>query len=913
MKNGNNNKPERWWFGSPFSNLMIAKKLLLVFLLISLLPLMLINVIDYQHSIKTVKQAVMYHLRVIAENKAGQIEAYIKARDRNIDILAGIPVVTRALEAFSSVYPQGIETSEYLAVDDVFRQFLTFYKETSGFYDLFLISPEGDVVFSVLHEDDFGTNLIHGKYRGSALATSFIKSREGAKTELSDFSYYSPTRAPAAFLTAPVFRGDEVVGVVALQYRAEEIYTLVQDYTGLGETGDIILAAREGGDAVILTPLRHDPGSAFPSKAPLDSPEDLPIQNAVNGGRGERVYVDQRGRKVLAAWLYLPSLRWGVVVKQDLDEIVASVHAQAKMKLLFSLLLGLVVLFVVLKLSKSITRPIIALTETTKDIIAEGNLDKKVNVETADEIGVLAQTFNQMVSERKAAEEKLRNLSLALEQSASILMITDRDAHINYVNKRFTEVTGYTRKEVIGKNLKILQSGKTPQTYYKKMWAAITAGYEWRGEVCNLKKNGELYWAANITTPIKDNAGEITHFLYTQEDITRRKQEEEKREHLEQQLRQAQRMEAVGQLTGGIAHDFNNLLGVILGNLELLREDLGEDVKAGNYLDNCIQCVQRGAALTGRLLAFSRKQILDPKPFVMNTLIREMDGLLRRTLGETIEIETVCAGGLWTCCADKPQVENALLNMAINARDAMPKGGKLTIETANIHLDEAYAESHVELTPGQYVMLAVTDTGTGMSKQVTERAFEPFYTTKGIGEGTGLGLSMIYGFAKQSHGHVNIYSEEGKGTTIKFYLPRYRGEAVKEEVAQEGRMGTLHEESILVVEDEHALLELYVIELGSLGYTVLSAKDGKTALEVFAENEGIDLLLTDVVLSGGMSGRDIAEELQKQSPNLKVVYMSGYTENAIVHNGRLGDNATLLRKPFTLADLERKLQAVLSS
>ena len=384
------------------------------------------------------------------------------------------------------------------------------------------------------------------------------------------------------------------------------------------------------------------------------------------------------------------------------------------------------------------------------------------------------------------------------------------------------------------------------------------------------------------------------------------------RRRMEHQLFQAQKMEAVGQLTGGIAHDFNNLLGVIMGNIELVKDSIEEsNPESIECLDDALESTRRGAALTSQLLAFSRKQMLDPELVDISRLIHDMHDLLQRSLGETIKIETIGAGGLWSCFIDKSQFENALLNLALNARDAMPEGGNMTIETANVYLDDAYVETQVELTEGQYVMLAVSDTGTGMSQETREHALEPFYTTKDAGRGTGMGLSMIHGFAKQSKGHVNIYSELGHGTTIKLYLPRYMGEAqarITTKISSSIRGG---DETILVVEDNPALLKLLTTQLHSLGYSVLSATNGDVALEVFTANPDIALLLSDVILPGGLSGRDVAAQIRQRQPDMKVLFMSGYTKNAIIHHGQLDSDALLLKKPFTKIDLAKKLRSVL--
>ncbi|MGE0725660.1 MAG: ATP-binding protein [Alphaproteobacteria bacterium] len=391
------------------------------------------------------------------------------------------------------------------------------------------------------------------------------------------------------------------------------------------------------------------------------------------------------------------------------------------------------------------------------------------------------------------------------------------------------------------------------------------------------------------------------------------REEASRREASEAQLRQAQKMEAIGRLTGGVAHDFNNLLTVVSGNLELAMRRLGDDVDARvrRGIAGAMDGASRAAALTHRLLAFARQQPLDPKATDVNRLVGGMSDLIRRTLGETIEIEVVLAGGLWPVRIDPPQLESTLLNLAVNARDAMPNGGRLTVETANAHLDDSYARAHDEVVAGQYVMIAVSDTGLGMSPEVVARAFEPFFTTKPKGSGTGLGLSQVYGFVKQSGGHVKVYSEVGRGTTVKVYLPRAAGaEAGEEEggpVAATGGEGAL----LLVVEDDPGVRMFSVEALRELGYDVVEAADAAAGLRMIDQEPRIVLIFTDVVLPGGMSGRDLAEEARRRRPDIKVVFTTGYTQNAIVHNGVLDPDVQFLGKPFTVAALGRKVEQAL--
>ncbi len=384
------------------------------------------------------------------------------------------------------------------------------------------------------------------------------------------------------------------------------------------------------------------------------------------------------------------------------------------------------------------------------------------------------------------------------------------------------------------------------------------------------------------------------------------------RSKAEEQLRQVQKMEAVGQLTGGIAHDFNNMLAIIMGGLSLLQRKLARgETDVGRFVDAAMDGAQRAATLTQRLLAFSRQQPLSPEPLLLNKLVAGMSELLERTLGEHVKVETVLAAGLWRVKADPAQLENAILNLAVNARDAMPGGGRLTIETLNAFVDDAYAQEYA-IEAGQYVLIAVGDTGEGMAPEVIARAFDPFFTTKGAGKGTGLGLSQVYGFVRQSGGHVKIYSEPGVGTSVKIYLPRLYGEDATTE--QTKRIVTIHRgrrsEVVLVVEDDERVRAVSVEALRELGYGVIEAACPSQALGMLEEGQQIALLFTDVVMPD-MSGRQLADHARAKRPNIKVLYTTGYTRNAIVHNGMLDPDTNLLTKPFSIEELAAKVRKIL--
>ncbi|ULO25058.1 CHASE3 domain-containing protein [Methylocystis sp. SB2] len=393
-------------------------------------------------------------------------------------------------------------------------------------------------------------------------------------------------------------------------------------------------------------------------------------------------------------------------------------------------------------------------------------------------------------------------------------------------------------------------------------------------------------------------------------------EQSERRERVESQLRQAQKMQAVGQLTGGLAHDFNNMLAVIVGCLNLLKRKMARgEIDKDSLIDKAMECVDRAAALTHRLLAFSRQQPLTPQTVDANKLVGGMAEMIRRTLGESISVETVLASGVWRIHVDPNQLESAILNLAVNARDAMNDEGKVTIETSNAYIDDNYAREHAEVKEGQYVLVAVSDSGTGMPPEIIAQAFEPFFTTKGPGKGTGLGLSQVFGFVKQSGGHIKIYSEIGQGTTVKIYLPRFVGEG---EVAGPRREPSAAgmafrgspETLILVVEDEDRMRSIAVAMFQDLGYSVLAAGSAVEALALINANPDIDLLFTDIVMPD-MNGRALAEEALRRRPDLKVVFTTGFSRNAVIHNGVLDRGVNFLPKPFSIEQLAQKVGAVL--
>lgn len=427
-----------------------------------------------------------------------------------------------------------------------------------------------------------------------------------------------------------------------------------------------------------------------------------------------------------------------------------------------------------------------------------------------------------------------------------------------------------------------------------------------------VRKDGTPFWAHVVIDAIRDDDGKLVGFAKVTRDITERREAEVALQAAQATVIRSQKLEAIGQLTGGIAHDFNNLLQVISGNLQLLSKDIAGNPRAETRVQSALAGVARGSKLASQLLAFARRQPLEPRVVNVGRLIKGMDELLRRALGGEIEIETVIAGGLWNSLIDPDQLENAILNLAINARDAMNGEGQLTIEASNAFLDDEYVRQYEDLTAGQYVMIAVTDTGIGIPSDILERVYEPFFTTKAEDKGTGLGLAMVYGFVKQSGGHVKIYSEVGSGTTVKLYFKR---EVASEDTlvgSPSGEVAGGHE-AVLVVEDDDEVREVAVSMLTDLGYRVVKARDAASALVIIDSGIPIDLIFTDVMMPGTLRSPELARKAKERLPNVAVLFTSGYTQNAIVHGGRLDPGVELLAKPYTREALARKVRHVLTN
>jgi len=521
------------------------------------------------------------------------------------------------------------------------------------------------------------------------------------------------------------------------------------------------------------------------------------------------------------------------------------------------------------------------------------------NVYLVDHSKVIQCNIRDITAQKRAKAERKRFMA-AIGQVAEAIFMTDDQGNIQFVNPAFERMSGYSREESVGRNPCFLKSGEQSDQFYKDLWDTISDGRTWAGRIVDKSRDGTLYTLNTSISPVRDAAGRIVNYVAVQRDIT-----EDLR--LEAQFQQAQKLEAVGLLAGGVAHDFNNILSVILGYAELALRSVDPDQPLHEYLDEIYKAAIRSADITRQLLTFARKQTIMPVVLNLNQNAESMLNMLRRLLGEDIELIWRPEVDLGPVKMDPSQVDQILANLCVNARDAIADVGKVTIETRNVVIDEAYCAHHAGFVAGEYVMLAVSDDGCGMDKKTLSQIFEPFFTSKGAGQGTGLGLSTVYGIVKQNNGFINVFSEPDNGTTFKIYLPRYKGHTIDTQQDSAEGIPLGNGETVLVVEDESAILNVSKIMLENLGYRVLAADTPGVAIELARKCASeIRLAITDVIMPE-MNGRDLADRLQSLIPGLKILFMSGYTANVIASRGVLDEGVDYIPKPFSIKELAVKV------
>lgn len=764
----------------------ISRKLLAWFLITSLFPLAIYGLANISSAINIVKSEVINRLIISTDDKVEHIRTYFLEIERNVTSLARSTTIIDTLKEFKTLFEKGKMVSSdnvlfsynYDTIEKGFGLFYAPGKGSTRYYDLFLISPEGDVVYTATKGNYFGTNLKTGLYKDSELAQVFKRAKTLLETNISDYKYYAPSRELAAFVAAPVLSEGEFIGVIAIQIDNEDINKIVNDYTGLGQTGETVTASREGDVAVFAMPLRHDPEAASRRRIPLGSLEKLPILAAVNGKKGKGLSVDYRGKEILAVWRYLPSIRWGVVVKIDTKEAFAPIAKLKQWSLFVGFMTTIGVVVVVLFVSRSISRPIIQLTESTK-IIGRGKLHHKVEVVSHDEIGQLADSFNEMtgrlrdaylrqeeinaslqieIDERKLAEAKIQQLFYAVEQSPSAVVITDLAGNIEYVNKKFSQLTGYTSEEAIGQNSRMLKAGNTSPEIYKELWKTITSGKEWHGIFCNKKKSGELFWESASIAPVKGQDGTTTHYIAHKVDITEKREADELMKHMMEDVQRSNK--ELEQFAYVASHDLQEPLRMVASYMQLLKRRYADklDNDAKDFINYAVDGSKRMQALIQDLLAYSRVGS-QGKEF-KSVDIEEVLERTIRNLGISIKDSraVVTYDPMPTVFADGPQLAQLFQNLLSNAVK---------------YCNEDFPRIHVSAKQNKKdVTFSVTDNGIGIDSQYYERIFTIFQRLHGKNEysGTGIGLAICKKIVERHNGTIWVESLPGEGSIFYFTI-----------------------------------------------------------------------------------------------------------------------------------------------
>jgi PAS domain S-box-containing protein len=893
--------------GSPLTRRLIA-----VMASLAVAPVVVGLVVGYGQARRALREEAFSHLESLASAKAQGIEMALSERQGDAVAVALRPWVRRD----AVVLVAGADAAAAAAArTDLLRSLklvLQVYEQYSG---AVLVAPgSGRVLASA---GSLGPQAV----AQMALEAARLGRVTVGRPVMTDVCLDPERKRPVLDVLAAVptpERDDPQAPVVALLVLRVDldhgIYPFLDDRTGMGQTGEIVLVNENG---LVIKDLRHDP------KALLNKTlSALPAYRAARGQTGAVEALDYRGVPVLAAHRPIESAHWGLVVKEDRREAFALLGRLAWGFTALALVAAGVAAATAYWLACDTAAPIVELARAAERLAA-GDLGARVATRNHDEIGTLSSGFNRMAERVSAAqtrlesvvEERTAELRRTYEQLELVLssaQVTTWETMLTSGEFRFSDswaaMLGYAPGELPFRTDTFwsrVHPDDRPMVTEARNAHLDGRRSHYEAEFRMQHRDGEWRWVyARGHVVERDECGQPLRVMGVSIDVTDRRA-------LEERITRSSRLESIGTLAGGVAHDFNNLLTGIGGFAELARDAVADRADVVDDLTQVMELSGRAAALTRQLLAFSRRQTLEPSVLNVNDLVANMAKLLARLLGETVRLDFVPEADLGSTYADPAQIEQVVMNLAVNARDAMPEGGNLTVETQNVVLDRAYAATHTEVTDGPYVMIAVTDTGQGMDSATLERIFEPFFTTKAPGHGTGLGLSVVHGIVKQHNGHITCYSEAGKGTTFKVYLPRVDATAAEAAAEPLRDLRARHAEQLLLVEDEEHVRRVAQRMLETAGYTVLPAGTRAEAEALFAEHAAqIALLVTDVVMPEG-SGKDLFLRLSERRPDLRVLYMSGYTVNAIAHHGVLDPGTHFLQKPFTPEAIARKVREAL--
>jgi len=823
----------------------------------------------------TVERDVRNQLRTIADIKVKELSMW---RSSQLGEARAIVADRMALTVIRRVLAGDASAPDRAAVS-AWMEALT---KDLRYADVLLLDRQGKPVLSVGQR--FGSDEHLRRIAEEMLQASDVVLR--------DFHRDTPSGAVHLGLNLPLRLAPDAAafGVLTLGIDPETyLYPLLETWPVRSASGETVLVRRDGNEAVFLNRLIGRGNSAVNFRIPMSRTDVLAVK-AVGGKEGNIRALDANGLPLVAAVRRVPDTPWYLIAKLNEDEVQAPIRRR-------SLMLGLGAVSLILVLGA-----IIVLWWRRQQLQFyreryEAEIERRAVEERA----------------ARALQESESRFRAIFEQAAIGMADSSLDARFIRLNQRFCEIMGYSREELLGLTFRQI-THPDDLARDEQIVAQLLRGDlgSFAVEKRYLRKDGGVVWANLMLSLHRSASGDPLHFVAIVEDITLQKRAEEERRNLERQLQQAQKMESVGRLAGGVAHDFNNHLMVINGYCAMLLDEMGPADPLREPVDEILLAGHRAAALTRQLLAFSRKQVAEPCVISLNDVVADARKMLSRLIGDDVEIITHLDADLGSVVADPSQMNQVLMNLAVNARDAMPDGGRIIMETMNTDIDEGYAAQHAGVKAGPYVLLSITDTGAGMTQVVVQHIFDPFFTTKDIGAGTGLGLSTVYGIVKQAGGWIWVYSEPGKGSTFKVYLPRTGGapEPLPAPVsAAETPRGT---ETVLVVEDQPEVRKLTLAMLESQGYRLLEAASGSEALSLSERYpEPIHLLITDVVMPG-MTGKELATRLLALRPSLKTLYTSGYTANAIAHEGVLDAGVAYLPKPFSAAQLAAKVREVLS-
>ena len=866
-------------------------------------------------------------LQLVADLKKEHLEMWLQERESDMNVLAENSFARRDISKICQAARGGVQAADLVAMPE-YRNIESAFKRTVHNYPPFEVLHLVDGVSGlILVSSD--RQFLGRRPEGEAKFKAFMASFMHSGTWFVAGNGPRDNHVKIALLVPEEDGGDDPVAAIVSRISIEEmLLPMLSSGKGFGKSGEVFLVDRS---RQLLTPLRHPLPEGKAARLGEYRIEGLTAFLASEGGEGVVYSVDYRGVPVLESFRHIKvgsGLGWGMIVKQDKSELLAPV----RQRLILSSGIGLTGLLIAFIFSGLIARRLVAplriLTQATSGL-SSGDYSQMIpQVNDYREVRELSIAFNMItalnqelasktlllteeLTERKQAEKELQKVSLIVQQSFEGIAVADLEGNLLFVNSAWIRMHGFeTEEELIGKSLNMFHNREQLENDVIPFNQKVMENGFHSDEVGHIRKDGTSFPTLMNTTLIKDEHGKPSAIAGIAKDITESKRFEEEKIRLEEQYHQAQKVESIGRLAGGVAHDLNNLLTPILGYSEMLIDDLGPDDKRRESVGEILKAGFRARDLVRQLLAFSRKQTLEYRPVDLNIALSGFEKLLRRTIREDIEIEIIPSPDIHTVMADIGQIEQVIMNLAVNAQDAMPKGGRLTIETATADLDELYAASHHGVKPGAYIMLAISDTGCGMDDETREHIFEPFFSTKGE-LGTGMGLATVYGIVKQQGGNIWVYSEPGKGSTFKIYLPVSGEEHVEEEPGESTSADLGGSETILLVEDEEQVRDLAHAILKQQGYTVLVAEDGPEALTVLAaHNDPVDLLLTDVVMPG-MNGRFLFAKVSEQQPGIKVLYMSGYTDDTIAHHGVLHKGAAFIQKPFNVQALAAKVREVL--